>query len=160
MASTSQFSISSTIWLICPQLQRHSTDWLYDVTAVPALKLLKWDITLLLQRGKHSHAIHPDCPTDRSKALKTHSIPPALKDAYWIKWESELAFHFWANLLFWGDGWDTMRIVLNTQQERRFWNALFFIELSFARIITENYKKLQFRIILCQGGVLINALLV
>ncbi len=82
MASTSQLSISSTIWLICPQLQRHSTDWLYAVTAVPAFKLLKWDITLLLQRGTHSHAVHPDSRTDRSKAFRTRSIPPALKDIF------------------------------------------------------------------------------
>lgn len=132
-ASVSQFSISSTIWLICPQLQTHSTDWLYAATAVPAFKLLKLDITLLLQKRTHSHVVHPDRPTDRSKAMKIHSIPPALKDAFRIKWESELAFHIWANLLFWGDGWDTMPTVVDAQQERRFWKAL-FIELIFARI--------------------------
>lgn len=126
-ASVSQFSISSTIWLICPQQQRHSTDWLYAATVVPAVKLLKLDITLLLQRGTHSHAIPPDCPTDRSKSLKPHSIPPALKEAFRIKWESKLAFHFWANPLFLGNG-------LDTQQERRFWKALFFIKLFLAGI--------------------------
>lgn len=78
-ASVSQFSISSTIWLICPQLQTHSTDWLYAATAVPAFKLLKLDITLLLQRRTHSHAVPPECPTDRSKALKNTLNPTSIE---------------------------------------------------------------------------------
>lgn len=71
-ASVSQFSISSTIWLICPQLQTHSTDWLYAATVVPAFKLLKLDITLLLQRRRQS------CSTPRLSYRSLESLENTL----------------------------------------------------------------------------------
>lgn len=41
-------------------------------------------------REGHSHAVQPDCPTDRSNALKTCSIPPALKGRLWDQMETRI----------------------------------------------------------------------